>query len=72
MGELEKYLKSREPKLSLWGNDLSLKERWYYMKMEFEEEWDHFRMEEETLHGIKIKGTESDKLIYYLVKKGIL
>ncbi|KKK93288.1 hypothetical protein LCGC14_2694370 [marine sediment metagenome] len=72
MGELEKYLDSREPTPSWRRKSNSLKSECREIKSEIEREWNEYRIRQETLHGEEIHGSDVDKLIYYLVKKGIL
>ncbi len=75
MGELEKYLESRErvlgePSEKVWNN-YSLRKRYREVKSDIEGEWGKYKTIHECLLGETVHGSDMDKLIYYLVKKGI-
>ncbi|HEA30096.1 MAG TPA: hypothetical protein ENH91_08905 [Leeuwenhoekiella sp.] len=71
MGELEKYLESKElkPKFEKAGYDLRM--RCYDIKREIESIWQQDYLPSYRVTGEEVEVTDMDKLIYYLVKKGI-
>lgn len=77
MGEVEKYLESREPKAgaevgTIQGDNYSIQERFREAKMKIEMEWNQHKINEYHLRGKTLDDSDLEKIIYYLVKKGIL
>ncbi|HEA65415.1 MAG TPA: hypothetical protein ENI07_01135 [Desulfobacterales bacterium] len=72
MGKLEKYLESREPASHLVQGTYSIQEKCRAVKRRIDWEWDKYCIRQNALHGEEPEETDTDKLIYYLVKKGIL
>jgi hypothetical protein len=70
MGLVEKLDNYQDLDNSLSGHDI--KARCREVRQEIERNWNDYVRTELILHGRQVKGSEVDRLLFYLVKKGVL